>query len=232
MGYDEMIYGLADEMLEKIAADDDYGYDDGYYYDDGYEDYDDYDGITEEDLDYMDDDELEALAEAMYEGELEKTAGQKWNAVKAAPGRAWKAIKGYPGTLTGKKARNWTKTMNNAEDAYEQARKNMIRYEGTGTPGKPNPRLEKLTNDHVNTMSRMQKARRKERLKTGAAWAGTAGAAGAGAYGVHRLRNKGQEKAAQMYEEAQLYKQAAEETWEEAQMVQDAASVVFDYLEY
>lgn len=222
MGYDEMIYGLADEMLEKIAADDDdYGYDDGYYYDDGYEDY---DGITEEDLDYMDDDELEALAEAMYEGELEKTAGARMEAAKAAvkgaPGKAWEAIKGAPG-----KAWGGVKSYGNAMSGKEwrAARKELKKVDKNHFTGKQV--YDEMVRDEL----------RPARRKTLKAWGGTAaGAAALGGtgYGVHRLRNKGQEKAAQMYEEAQLYKQAAEETWEEAQMIQDAASVVFDYLEY
>lgn len=211
MGYDEMIYGLADEMLEKIAADDDdYGYDDGYYYDDGYEDY---DGITEEDLDYMDDDELEALAEAMYEGELEKTAGARMEAAKAAikgaPGKAWGAVKSYGNAMSGKE--------------WRAARKELKKVDKNHFTGKQV--YDEMVRDEL----------RPARRKTLKAWGGTAaGAAALGGtgYGVHRLRNKGQEKAAQMYEEAQLYKQAAEETWEEAQMIQDAASVVFDYLEY
>ena len=79
-----------------------------------------------------------------------------------------------------------------------------------------------------------KKAKQKRRKALGkdlVAHAGTAATIGGGAYGVSRLKNKGQEKAAAMYEEAQLYKQAAEETYQEAQMIQDAASLVFDYFE-
>ena len=210
MDYDEMIYGLADEMLEKIAADDDdYGYDDGYY-EDYDEDYDDYDGITEEDLDYMDDDELEALAEAMYEDELEKTAGCGGR-IRGAACRVGKAAKGYGKRL-----------------AFGNTRKKQeyVRYAKKHGWNK---------GDNVDKMyyNLAKKNRNKALRKDLAAYGGTALAGGsvAGtAYGARRLKNRGQEKAAQMYEEAQLYKQAAEETWEEAQMVQDAASVVFDYL--
>lgn len=203
MNYDEMIYGLADEMLEKIAADDDdYGYDDGYYYDD---DYDGYDGITEEDLDYMSDDELESLAEAMYEDELEKTAGcgsKIGNAARTVGGYAEYGARTAARKLAGKKSRQY--------------------LDAAAVSGLDAATAKKLRN----------KGLRRGALVGGAKTLGAAGVAGGTAYGVRRFKNKGQEKAAQMYEEAQLYKQAAEETWEEAQMIQDAASVVFDYLEY
>lgn len=215
MNYDEMINGLADEMLEKIAADeDDYGYEDGYYGEDGYDyedEYDEDDYITEDELDAMSDEELEALASAIYENELEKTAGAKWDAVKAVPGRVGGAIKNYGKNMVG-------------YDAIKNQKKirAIKKHSGEG--------------DYKQLRSYKKRvASRNAGLKaTGKAWAGTAAGAaavGGGAYGVNRLKNKGQEKAAAMYEEAQLYKQAAEETWQEAQMIQDAASMVFDYFE-
>lgn len=220
MDYNEMINGLAEEMLEKIAADEDeYGYEEGYDEGDyGYDEegYDDGDYITEEDLDYMSDEELEALASAMYEEELEKTAGAKWDAVKSVPGRVGGAIKGYGRNMI---ASDWRAGRKAARDA-------SAAVEDMGT----HPAAIRAK----DTLAKAEKQRTSGRKKTLKAWGGTAAVAGAGtagAYGAHRLRTKGQEKAAAMYEEAQMYKQAAEETYQQAQMIQDAATLVFDYLD-
>lgn len=196
MEYNEMIAGLADEMLEKIAAEDDeYGYDDGYYegeegyYEDEdgyYEGEEDGDYITEEDLDYMSDEQLEALASAMYEEELEKTAGARFDAAK-------KVLKGT----------DW------------KEHRRIQKLEGVGE-------------EYAKVQKRLgNKARNKTLAARGAVAAGVGGAG----YGAYRLKAKGQEKAAALYEEAQLYKQAAEEIFEESQMIQDAATLVFDYLD-
>ena len=223
MNYDEMINGLADEMLEKLASDEDeYGYEDGYYDDGAYEDeyeyedgYDDEDGyITEDDLDAMSDEELEALASAIYEEELEKTAGAKLDAVKGIPGKICGAAKNYGANMSGKEWRAQRKTVK----ALQKGGDDVAEYGN-------------YANQALAQAKQNRNAARKKTLK---AWGGTAAvgaATGGGAYGVSRLKNKGQEKAAAMYEEAQLYKQAAEETYQEAQMIQDAASLVFDYFE-
>lgn len=221
MEYNEMIAGLADEMLEKIAAEDDeYGYDDGYYEgeegyyedEDGYYGDEDGDYITEEDLEYMSDEELEALASAMYEEELEKTAGAKWDAVKAVPGRVGRAVKNYGSNMVAKEWRAKGKDVRAAKRAVKKAGDHPAVI------------------DAVDPIAEARKGRNAARKKTLKAWGGTAAVGGAG-YGAYRLKAKGQEKAAALYEEAQLYKQAAEEIFEESQMIQDAATLVFDYLD-
>ena len=65
-----------------------------------------------------------------------------------------------------------------------------------------------------------------------------AGGVGVGVAGLgyghmkrNRINSKGQEKAAEYFEEAEIYKQAAEEAYEEALAMEEAALNLYDYFE-
>ena len=69
-------------------------------------------------------------------------------------------------------------------------------------------------------------------------WKGLTGAAGMGVAGLgighvarKRLNANGQEKAAAYFEEAEIYKEAAEEAYDEALAMEEAALNLYDYFE-
>ena len=209
MRYEDMINGLAEEMLEKIANEIEEEEVEVEEFET--EEFEGEEVEAEEfevEEEEFDEEELESLAEEMFleelekvaygvEEELEKEAGVNFEKVRAAAGKAVDKV---------------------APKSFKNA--------------KANKELVEATLGNVSPHNPAVKAYKKEKAKLiGKAVAGTAGVAGAGAGAVALRKRKAQEKAAAYFEEAEFLKQAAEEAYNEALMMQDAAVALFNRME-
>ena len=202
MKYEDIINGLAEEMLEKIASEID--------------EEEVVEEVASEEVEELTEEEIEQLAEEMYMEELQKLAEaeeeteleKEAEAEEEAELEKEANLKGIKTAIKGAATKVAPKGFKNAK-----ANKEMAEAALGGALNPHNPALKKYKKE-------------KAKLVAGAG-ATAAGTAGAIAYG----RKKVQEKAASYFEEAEFLKQAAEEAYQEAIMMQDAAVKLYNRME-
>ena len=225
MKYEEMITGLAEEMLEKIACEAE-------------------EVEVEETEVEMTEEEIEQLAAEMFEEELCKLAKETEEVEKAEmteeeveevlaemteeeieqlaaeiEAEEMQKEAGVVSRLMGSKGK-----LEGLQKAYYGATKglNVAKGEANNAMAKHYASKRKAVRNAINAE---KKAVRNTRIGAGVAAAG----AGAGAMALNKKRV--QEKAASYFEEAEFLKQAAEEAYNEALMMQDAAIRLFNNME-